>query len=483
MRKQDLYELILSLTPAEKKVFKEKNAGKSEGNFIRLFDAIASGKAEKDEDLRKLFEGEAFLSHLHKTKAYLYEALLDTLLISAKASFSRLQILQKLEHAEVLLSRKMISQAEDVLVYSLEMARKCGEQELALFIATELSNLQTFVHEPQSYRSDLQAIQDQTEEQIMYSRFYLQLLDAYSQRGKKGAISVEQFADHPLLNPMKTPVGIKAQRTKEACKSLVYTVQKKYNLALQSNLHLIHLTQGLEQVSAVREVGFVNLLFNIYNTQQNQQANFTDIVAKLESFKPYSRWGKSQHFVCLSRIKLSNHLNEPNATGGHQLIKWVINGLKENEGLMGELELIKIHFSIAAVLLKHRDFSRALDHLLVINNSKEARDKRTIIYRVAQIYQLIAYYELSEYDTLSTKLRNYKYYQKTDDSFFLIEQATHGFLNKAINEKDKKRLFALKEELTNTLLAVDKTDLRTGLAYLQNIGWIQHPENKLQTLR
>ncbi len=81
MRKQDIYRLIDSLSAVEKKVFKEKYASSSDGNFVRLFDAIATGEVRDDDGARAKFAGENFLKHLHKTKAYLYEALLETLLI------------------------------------------------------------------------------------------------------------------------------------------------------------------------------------------------------------------------------------------------------------------------------------------------------------------------------------------------------------------------------------------------------------------
>lgn len=442
---------------------------------MRLFDAIAGGEATDDEEVREKFKSENFVNHLHKTKAYLYEALLETLLNPLQSNFIRLQILKKLEFAEVLLSRKMIEQAEEQLLEAYAMAVENGEVELELLLCNELSVIQIHIHKSQIHIEKLYGAHSKMEEYLAHNKLYVSLIDAYSKRGKPGAVPVEQLANDPLFTSKAEPESIKARRIKEVCRSLIYTVQKEYELALKSNYKILSLTTGLEQLSPLREIGCINAIFNICHTRQSQKLAFDEEMKMLEDFKPYSLWGKSHRFICLSRIKLLEKLGKEKVTDSAQLVEWTINGIKENEPFLSEVDLVKIWFSLASLLLKEKRYDHALDFLYKINNSKEAKEKRTIIYRGTQLYQLIAYYEMGDLDRLSGMLRNYKYYQKKDDSFYLIEKEVAGFLTKAMSIADKKEKQLLKDDFARNLYENHATHLRSGLAYLENISWIKAP--------
>lgn len=441
---------------------------------MRLFEAIATGEASDDEQVREKFKSENFINHLHKTKGYLYEALLETLLNPLQSNYIRLQILKKLEFAEVLVSRKMMDQAEEQLLEAYDMAVENGEVELELLLCTELSSLQFHLHNSQTYIDKLYSAHLKMEEYLAHNKFYVRLIDAYSKRGKPGAVSAEQLVTDPLFTSAAEPESIKARRIKEVCRSLIYTVQKEYDLALKSNYKILSLTEGLERLSPLREIGFINAVFNICHARQGQKLAFDKEMKMLEDFKPYSLWGKSHHFICLSRVKLLEKLGKEKVADSTQLVEWTINGIKENESILNEVDLVKIWFPLASLLLKEKKYDQALDFLYKINNSKEAKEKRTIIYRGTQLYQLIAYYEMGDLDRLSGMLRNYKYYQKKDDSFYLIEKEVAGFLTEAMSIADKKEKQLLKAEFTRHLYENHATHLRSGLAYLENISWIKN---------
>ncbi len=473
MRKQDIYQLIGSLSATEKKVFKEKYATKGELNFIRLFDCIAKGQARTDEEVREVFAGENFLKHLHKTKAYLYDGLLDTLLTPLNENYRRLQILRKLQLAEVLQSRKLLDQAENALLEALEMAKESDELELELFVVNELSVIQSFLHKKQTYLKELNEAQQKIAEYIKYRDFFATVLEAYNNRGKKMPSSVEQFAEAPLFKPPLEFKGARGKQAYETCRSLVNVVRKKYELALEGNLIIGELMKKTMHRSSSTEVGYVNSLFNIYLTQRDSGKPYSETLKLIEDFKPYGRMAKSQRFVCLARIKLQSYLDEKEPGYPSTLLDWVKKELKENESLLNELDMVKLRFALASVLLKAQDYSTALDYLFQINNSKEAKENRTIIYRVTQLYQLIAYYESGEFERLANALRNYKYYQKTDDSFYLIEKETAAFLSRVLNVPDKKQRLKLKQEFAAQLYDSAKNELRAGLAYLESISWVK----------
>ncbi len=79
-KKGNLFFLIKSLSKAEKRYFKVfANAGRSDANYIRLFDFIDSQDAADDTAIRNHFKGEAFIRQLHVAKIYLTDMLMKAL--------------------------------------------------------------------------------------------------------------------------------------------------------------------------------------------------------------------------------------------------------------------------------------------------------------------------------------------------------------------------------------------------------------------
>lgn len=471
MKKDDLYELIQTLTPIEKKVFKEKHAAKTESNFIRLFDAIATGKASNDAEVKKIFDKEVFINHLGKTKAYLYEAILTTLHEQLQPQFSRFQIFKLLEFAETLYSRKLRNQAEALMEEALALAQQTNELELEQFIAWQLAMVKTKLHEGNNVQIAMAADEKSNESKI-YARLFLDAHYAYLQRGKKGNLDFDTFHDHPLAKNQTALKSKKAELYLATTKSLLNTVAKNYDAALEENIKIALLLQPVAHSSSQAETAYINALFNVILTQQSLHKGAREYIEQLEEFAPVSVWGKSHHFVCLLRAKLNEYVTGKPTAEGRKLLQWIEKELPHYKNGLIEQELIKLHISISGLCLKEKEYNKALDYLLLFNQSKLARENWPITYRVAMLYQLIAYYELKNFDWLSTTLRNYKYFQQTNDAFYLIEKHTLEFLNNAIRLPDDKARKVEKENFAKQLKQEATKEHKSGMAYLENVGWV-----------
>lgn len=473
MNKSDLYALVKSLTLAERKAFSKRHAGSKSGNFMRLFNAIANGDVNDDTQARKVFSKEKFASHLHKTKAYLYEAVLDTLLPPMQDNFKRLQVLKKIEYAEIFISRKLFEQAETLLKDALTLVMATEEMELQMLLHNMLSSLHATTNQPQHVLNDTEMLQQKMQEYLKYHQLFYTIHNTYTSRGKKGAEGIEHFLEHPLLKPDKQLLSKRAERHLELSQSLVLTVNRNYKSAMVSNKKIVAFLEPLHTVATLGEIAYVNALFNAGMALQNLQTSDPVLTKKLEDFAPKSRWAKSHRFVCLLRLKLNSYVSGRQSAEGKKLIAWIEHELPLYRNDLNELELIKLHSSIAGLYLKEKNYARALDYLLLIIHSKTARESRAITYRVTTLYQLIAYYELQDFELLANLLRNYKYFQKTNDSFYLIEKHTLGFLNRALQLSDKKARNEAKTKFEKELFATSGKEHKSGLIYLQNIGWVK----------
>lgn len=115
---KDLFFLIKSLTPPEKRyfnVYASKHVIGESNKYMQLFEAI-DAQEEYDEGLiRKQFEGERFLKQLHVMKNYLYNLILDSLLVYSLNNSDRTQMRKNLFQAYLLYERGLYSQCTKVL--------------------------------------------------------------------------------------------------------------------------------------------------------------------------------------------------------------------------------------------------------------------------------------------------------------------------------------------------------------------------------
>ena len=128
-RKDDLFQLIRSMSKSEKRYFKmeSKKAGNKTSNHIKLFDTINNLEDYDEEVLKKKLKKEKFVEHLSAEKRYLYQAVLKSIrnFNSDKSIFTQLK--NMVMDANQLLGRGLYTQAEKMLDKAHKMAEKMDD--------------------------------------------------------------------------------------------------------------------------------------------------------------------------------------------------------------------------------------------------------------------------------------------------------------------------------------------------------------------
>ncbi len=108
----DLFDLIKSMTTAEKSYFKrygykQQSTDKdSKSNpYMKLFDAIDKQEEYNEDKLLKQFAKEKFVKNFSATKNYLFSMVLDSLLACNEGKNSLDQLLQQLREINLLLQK------------------------------------------------------------------------------------------------------------------------------------------------------------------------------------------------------------------------------------------------------------------------------------------------------------------------------------------------------------------------------------------
>jgi len=120
----DLFQLIQSMTRAEKRRFKLMAARHGgEKQYLRLFDAIAAQTVYDEQELRVRFEGERFLRQLNVAKRYLYDLILESLRTIHSERSASASTRDLIMTAALLYDRGLSAQATKQIDRAISLAR------------------------------------------------------------------------------------------------------------------------------------------------------------------------------------------------------------------------------------------------------------------------------------------------------------------------------------------------------------------------
>lgn len=124
---QDLFDLIHSLNPSEKRYFRSyatRHVLGGENHYFRLFQAINAQSAYDEAALLAQFQGEKFTRQFSVAKNYLQQLLLQSLREYHRSKTYRMRMREMLDHFELLYEKALWRQCEKLLRRAVKLARK-----------------------------------------------------------------------------------------------------------------------------------------------------------------------------------------------------------------------------------------------------------------------------------------------------------------------------------------------------------------------
>lgn len=116
MKKNDLHDLVCSLTKSEKRYFKlQCRRQGTDGNYLRIFEVLEKQADFDERALREQFAGETFSNQLHVTKNYLREKILESLRDFHSQMSKDIVVKDLLKNVEILFYKELYGQAADEL--------------------------------------------------------------------------------------------------------------------------------------------------------------------------------------------------------------------------------------------------------------------------------------------------------------------------------------------------------------------------------
>lgn len=125
MKKNDLHDLVRSLSKSEKRYFKLQSQGHGGGgNYLRIFEILEKQALFDEKELQNAFPEQVTANQLHVTKNYLREKILESLR-SFHSQISRDAVVKDfLKNVEILFYKELYGQAADELRRAENLAQE-----------------------------------------------------------------------------------------------------------------------------------------------------------------------------------------------------------------------------------------------------------------------------------------------------------------------------------------------------------------------
>ena len=491
-----LYELINSLTKAEKRYFKvyvsRHTASDSQNNEQILFDAIDKQKVYDEDVLLVQLSEHAFIKKFSIAKARLYDTILKSLDAYYSEKSTEQIIRNELHFIEILFEKSLYKQCLKRLKSAKKQAQKYNKRHLYL----ELLQWEKKIIEKDSYQSS------STKSLFNLSKEEKELIESLSLNSKLWELKSILF--HKLnkigrartkeeinflkqdLEPVITSLDI--PENKVGLSYLFNHLQGAYYFGIQDNKKSLDTVQ--KTIKLVEEhpnefgdepnILISSLTNGVYLSLKNndiQQAQ--QLYAKLKSlYELHKEQGSKDLIIKLKSSLWSIQLLLIKLTCNFETFDKlqfkIVEFVESNENKINSSRLAFFYYNLAHILFIQDKFSESLKWVNKLLNNI-AIDESQEIYSFAELLNLFLHFELGNNDLVQYNLKSTKRFLKTRNKLFDYEEVILNFFTKTTHHSfNKFDLSDHMENLRDKILKLDKTELQQiPMEYFDCINWAE----------
>jgi tetratricopeptide (TPR) repeat protein len=226
--------------------------------------------------------------------------------------------------------------------------------------------------------------------------------------------------------------------------------------------------------------GLHNLLGAHFDLQNYDK--FNEVLKQFEAFchtaiVTQNENNQIQCFVYFSTALINKHFIEGSFTEGIKIVPEIAAKLREYEIYLDRHRILVFYYKIACLYFGSGDNEKAIDYLNRIINAKS--DLRNDLQCYARLLNLIAHYELGNFDLLEYLIKSVYRYMSKMQNLSKVEEEIFTFLRRSFHVG----AHALKpefEKLLHKLKQYEGNHLETrAFAYLDIISWLESKINNV----
>lgn len=486
-----LFQIIKSLTKAEKRYFKlhvNKQTAGEDTKFLKLFDLIDK---QKDYDESKILEKEKTIKsqQLSNLKAHLYKQILQNLRNLNSDEDIDLRIRELIDHSTVLYNKCLYDQCVKMLDKAKNLAEKYDKNVLLLEIIEFEKRLVT-----KYIRSNIEdkvslliKASDQINEKInninTFSNLTIKLYSFYLKIG-----FLRNHKDFELVNSFlysTLPVFQEEQLSFDE-KMYLYNSFVGYYFFIQDfergyeyAKKWVNLFDENNDLILPKVEMYIRAINNLLVSQSklHRYDEFKNTVQKLDAIVEIPDLKLTENIRLLlfkysSTHRINRYFLLGEFTEGSKIIPEIAESLEKFEKLLDTHYIIIFYYKFACMYFGNSDYKKVIYWLNKIINMKDV-DLRSDIHSFARILNLISHYELGNLDLVDYYIRStYRFLIKKND-LHLFQKIIMKFLRKLSSITRDQLIDAFKDLREQLLPLNDKFYDRRPFIYFDIISWLE----------
>lgn len=487
-KKSQVQQLIDSLTPSEKKYFKQYCKIQSgDKAYLRLYDILEKKKSMSFTALEKEFSGKTKLSHYKK---HLFQQILTSL-----RSFNKNHFIQQ---SEALVSEVILLYQKglyDLMLNKLNLAKKhlwLHEQYEQLLRLTTIESNYASRFSNANYPKVMSALYKesqkllnilQQEQSVCVARINLMGVIKQSNLLREQTLNekLEKDIKNPIIQDIDKLLTTKTQTFALDCWMIYYFGKKNYSKLLETAIKAEELYYAHPHLFKIRASFFIACLINqsISLTQLKRWDKIPLIFDKIEKHHGLSLNADLMAFGYFTSIQITYSKNNETIEKFENLLVTTENKLKKLKFYMSP-ETMVMHYKDLALgyeYLKKYDLSLEFIEKALNNKKKNLRNDLT---NFLPLLKLIVLYKLKkenlneEADKIYHQLYRRKGLLNMEKELLSFFRRIHFNMGKT---KMKKTFLSLQEKITTTL---KQNPLEKQLLeYYDFLDWIEMELKKL----
>lgn len=495
----DLFDLIQSMSPAEKryfKIFATRHTIGQQNNYVKLFDVVEKQRQYDEEKVKNELKGEKFISDIAVYKSYLHQLILDGLHSFYLNSSVESKIKKQMDQLSILFNKGLYTQGEKLLQKTKSVAIAHEKYYHLLSISDwELSFIRTKAFEKtnESRLSKIFAEEDEFfkkyKEEQEYYKLLAQVAHLISTVGQIKSDSQEakyrKVMSHKLLSNENIPCTFQGKLTFYNI-WLLYFMQshRSYKKALKFVSGNLKLFEDHPEMMVDKAARYVTMLTNIIMIHiESKKYDTAHYYLKKAREFPAKYKVKTEGRIALRIFSLS-YLLETHIyvrTGAFEKIGEIKDdierGLKQFDRKIPMDTRSIIYFNMAYMYFGNREYHISSQYLNKIANNPDPNARQDIIC-LSKILLFIVYYELDDTLLFQARLKSTQRYLVKRNNVFKLEAIILEFIKKLPKLNSKKELVDYFKQMKKELEEISKIPFEQII--LKDFDFIAWVESKIE---
>lgn len=477
--KDDLFDLIKSLSPNEKRYFKIRHS--SDGtNHMKLFDEIDSQLFYDEASIKEKYRNEKFTKQLTYTKNYLYNEIIESLIAYHRSSSSETELVNLVLKLRVLFKKGLFKQ----YFKQLESAKKKAWQYEKFYILLEILRMSRLILDTKKYRvyspEEIYAEEALVLSKIENLSHYSQLFNKTVRLKRKIGLSISEINIQKADEILKDPLISRPENA-------LSTQALEYFYNIKQLLYFIKGDLKNQQKYCVARLGIIEnspkpFMDDIINVRKEALYSLIEISVILKDRTSFSKYMSKYHILSgrteLSKIDysiLSNFMNlmfmvsTGDFTNEQNIIDNAKNDLVTYKNQLNRDTELESMFLLVKYYFLRKRFIDALNNINSLLEHPVIKYRRDI-YAYSKIMNILIHYELGNFTLLEYLIDSLKKTLKNEKEIYRREIIAIDILNKSMDKvKADTRKYRDEADLVNA-----------PLYYFDALEWVLNKFNSTQ---